>query len=148
MILYRFRAVAFLWESFLYRGKGNGTQFALFVGNRYFNLPVDQLQTFIVLALIFTSQFRVYIVRERRYFWSSRPGSELLLAATAALVIFALLGVYGFIIPAVTPYQVLFVHGLSALFTFAIDYPKHLAFHKFGLQLQGRSNALTSIPNN
>jgi len=106
---------------------------ALFVGSRYFNLPLDKLQTFIVLALIFTSQFRVYIVRERRYFWSSRPGRELLLATIAALVIFTLLGVYGFIIPAVTPYQVLFVLGLSALFTFAIDYPKHLAFHKFGL---------------
>jgi H+-transporting ATPase len=43
---------------------------ALFVGSDYFHLAFDQLRTFIVLALIFTSQFRVYIVRERRYFWS------------------------------------------------------------------------------
>ncbi len=106
---------------------------AVFVGNHYFNLPLDQLQTFIVLTLIFTSQFRVYIVRERRYFWSSRPGRELLIATAAAIVIFALLGVFGLIVTPVTPFQMLFVLGLSALFTFAIDYPKYLAFKKFEL---------------
>ena len=106
---------------------------ALFVGSHYFNLAFDQLRTFVMLALIFTSQFRVYIVRERRYFWSSRPGRELLIATVAAIVVFALLGVYGLIIPRVTLFQMLFVLGLSALFTFAIDYPKHLAFRKFGL---------------
>jgi H+-transporting ATPase len=106
---------------------------ALFVGSHYFNLAFDQLRTFIMLALIFTSQFRVYIVRERRFFWSSRPGRELLIATVAAIVVFALLGVYGLIVPPVTPLQMLFVLGLSALFTFAIDYPKYLAFRKFGL---------------
>ncbi len=106
---------------------------ALFVGSRYFNLAFDQLRTFIMLMLIFTSQFRVYIVRERRYFWSSRPGRELLIATVAAIVVFALLGVYGLIVPPVSLFQMLFALVLSALFTFAIDYPKYLAFRKFGL---------------
>jgi hypothetical protein len=44
-----------------------------------------------------------------------------------------LLGVYGRIITPIAPHQVLFLLGFSALFTFAIDYPKHLAFRKFGL---------------
>jgi magnesium-transporting ATPase (P-type) len=49
---------------------------AFFVGSHYFHLQLPQLQTFTVLMLIFTSQFRVYIVRERKYFWSapSRQG--------------------------------------------------------------------------
>jgi H+-transporting ATPase len=106
---------------------------ALLVGSRYFNLALAQLLTFIMLTLIFSSQFRVYIVRERRYFWSSRPGRELLIATVAAVVIFALLGVYGLIVPPVTPLQMLFALGFSALFTFAIDYPKYLAFKKFAL---------------
>jgi H+-transporting ATPase len=106
---------------------------ALFVGTSYFHLPWEQLRTFTVLMLIFSSQFRVYIVRERRYFWSSRPGRELLIATVAAIVVFALLGLYGLIMPPLTPFQMLFVLGLSALFTFAIDYPKHLAFKKFRL---------------
>lgn len=106
---------------------------ALLVGSQYFNLGFDQLRTFVMLALIFTSQFRVYIVRERRYFWSSRPGRELLVATVVAIIFFALLGVYGLIVPPVTPFEMLFVLGLSAIFTFAIDYPKHLAFKTFGL---------------
>jgi H+-transporting ATPase len=106
---------------------------ALFIGSHYFHLQLAQLQTFIVLMLIFTSQFRVYIVRERKYFWSSFPGRELALTTIAALVVFSLLGVYGLIIPALAPYQVLFILGYSALFTLAIDFPKYEAFKKFGL---------------
>lgn len=105
----------------------------LLVGSYYFNLRFDQLRTFVMLTLIFTSQFRVYIVRERRSFWSSRPGRELLIATVAAMVVFALLGVYGLIVPLVTPLQMLFVLGFSALFTFAIDYPKYLAFKRLEL---------------
>ncbi len=111
---------------------GEGAIFLL-VGSRYFGLPFDRLRTFMVLALIFTSQFRVYIVRERNHFWSSRPGRELFIATMAALVVFALLGVFGSILPAVTASQMLFLLGFSALFTFAVDYPKYLAFRRFGL---------------
>ncbi|MFZ2037004.1 MAG: plasma-membrane proton-efflux P-type ATPase [Dehalococcoidales bacterium] len=110
-----------------------GGAIALFVGSRYFRLQLAQLQTFTVLMLIFTSQFRVYTVRERKYFWSSLPGRELAISTIAALVVFSLLGVYGLIIPALAPYQVFFVLGYSALFTLAIDFPKYEAFKKFGL---------------
>lgn len=106
---------------------------ALLVGTRYFHLELEQLRTLTVLMLIFTSQFRVYIVRERRYFWSSRPGRELVFATTGAIIAFALFGIYGLIITPLTPYQVIFLLGFSALFTFAIDFPKYEAFKKFGL---------------
>ena len=106
---------------------------ALLVGTSYFHLELEQLRTLTVLMLIFTNQFRVYIVRERRYFWSSRPGRELVFATMGAIVTFAILGVCGLIIAPLTPYQVLFVLGFSALFTLAIDFPKCKAFKKFGL---------------
>jgi H+-transporting ATPase len=106
---------------------------ALFTGSHYFHLQLAQLQTFTVLMLIFTSQFRVYIVRERKYFWSSLPGRELAISTIAALFVFSLLGVYGLIIPSLAPYQVFFVLGYSALFTLALDFPKYEAFKKFGL---------------
>jgi len=106
---------------------------ALFVGKNYFHLGIDELRTFMMLLLIFTSQFRVYIVRERRYFWSSRPGKALIIATVSALVVFILLGIYGLIITPLTVSQVLFVLGFSALFTLAIDFPKHLVFRLFGL---------------
>jgi H+-transporting ATPase len=106
---------------------------ALFAGHSLFHMTFDQLQTFIMLVLIFTSQFRVYIVRERRHFWSTRPGRELFIATTGALIVFAILGVYGRIVTALTPIQVFSALGFSALFTLAVDYPKYWAFRKFGL---------------
>jgi len=40
---------------------------------------------------------------------------------------------FDLIITPLTPYQVLFVLGFSAIFTLAIDFPKYEAFKKFGL---------------
>jgi H+-transporting ATPase len=111
---------------------GGGT-IALFLGTRYFHLQSGQLQTFMLLMLVFTSQFNVYIVRERKFFWSSRPGRELMFSTAGALVVFSLLGVFGLIITPIAAHQVLFILGFSAGFTFAIDYPKYLAFKKFAL---------------
>jgi len=110
-----------------------GGTIALFIGTHYFHLELGQLQTFMMLMLVFTSQFRVYIVRERKYFWCSRPGRELMLSTAGALVLFSLLGVFGLIVTPTAAYHVLFILGFSAAFTFAIDYPKYLAFRKFKL---------------
>jgi H+-transporting ATPase len=110
-----------------------GGAIALFLGTRYFHLQSGQLQTFMLLMLVFTSQFNVFIVRERKFSWSSRPGRELMFSTAGALVVFSLLGVFGLIITPIAAHQVLFILGFSAGFTFAIDYPKCLAFKKFAL---------------
>jgi H+-transporting ATPase len=106
---------------------------ALYIGQHYFHLEWEQLRTFTMLMLVFSSQFRVYIVRERNHFWSSIPGRELLIATGGALTVFILLGVYGVFVTSLALSQVLFILGFSAVFTLAIDFPKHLAFKKFGL---------------
>ena len=108
---------------------------AILIGLDYFHFgsTSDQLQTFVLLMLIFTSQFRVYLVREREHFWSSRPGKALVVATIVTIIAFALFGTFGVIIPALTVYQVLFVLGLSALFIFTLELPKYYAFRKFGL---------------
>ena len=105
----------------------------VFIGLNYFHLDSEALQTFVMLMLIFTSQFRVLVVRERRHFWNSRPGRELLISSILAIGGFALLGIYGLIIPPLKLYEVLFILGFSALFTLGVDFPKYYAFRKFGL---------------
>jgi H+-transporting ATPase len=105
----------------------------IFIGTGYYHMELETLQTFVLLTLVFTSQFRVLIVRERGHFWSSRPGRELTLSSLATVIGFALLGIYGVILPPITLAQVLFVLGFSAIFTLAVDYPKYYAFRKFGL---------------
>jgi H+-transporting ATPase len=106
---------------------------AIVIGTRYYHMDLTTLQTLVMLVLIFTSQFRVLVVRERRHFWSSRPGRELIISSMATLVGFALIGTYGVIEPPVTFPQVLFALTFSALFTLALDLPKSYAFRKFGL---------------
>jgi H+-transporting ATPase len=105
----------------------------IFIGADYYHMALATLQTFVLLALVFTSQFRVLVVRERGHFWSSRPGRELAISSFATVIGFALLGIYGIILPPVTVAQVLLVLGISAIFTIGVDLPKYCAFRKFGL---------------
>jgi H+-transporting ATPase len=99
----------------------------------YFHLEWERLHTLVMLNLIFNSQFRVLIMRERRHFWSSLPGRELLILSTATIIGFALLGIYGILVPTLKLNQVLMVLVFSALFTLGIDFPKYYLFRKFGL---------------
>jgi H+-transporting ATPase len=105
----------------------------IIAGRSYLHLPWEHLQTFILLALIFNSQFRVQIVRERRHFWSSLPGRELLLLSLATIAGFSLLAVYGAVVPALAPGLVLAVLAFSALCTLGIDFPKYYVYQRFGL---------------
>jgi H+-transporting ATPase len=102
-------------------------------GKTYFHLDWERLRTLVMLNLIFNSQFRVLIVRERRHFWSSMPGRELLILSAATIFCFILMGVYGILVPALTLSQVLVVLGFSAVFTLGIDFPKYFVFKRFGL---------------
>jgi H+-transporting ATPase len=105
----------------------------ILMGVKYFHLEWEKLRTLVMLNLIFNSQFRVLIVRERRHFWSSMPGRELLILSAATIIGFALLCVYGVFIPSLTPYQVATVFIFSAVFTLGIDFPKFYIFRRFKL---------------
>jgi H+-transporting ATPase len=106
---------------------------AILIGTSYFHMDLTSLQTFVLLMLVFTSQVRVLIVRERKHCWSSRPGRELIISTVAAIIGFSFLGVYGIIIPPITLEQVVFVLVFSAAFTFGVDFPKYTVFQKFRL---------------
>jgi H+-transporting ATPase len=110
-----------------------GGAVAVLVGIEYFSLKWGELQSYVMLMLVFTSQFRIYIVRERRHFWSSRPGRELLIASTTTIIGFALLGVYGIIVPQLTVYEVLFILAFLAALTLGLDFPKYCVFRRLGL---------------
>jgi len=101
---------------------------ALAVGTFYFHLGWLELTTFITLMLIFTSQFRILVVREREHFWSSMPDKGLLTATALTIILFVLVGIYGIIIPPLNVSQVLFILGFSAVFTLSLDVPKYYIF--------------------
>ena len=107
---------------------------AVLLASNVYHLSFARLQTFVMLMLVFTSQFRVIIVRERNFFWSSRPGKALITSTTAATIAFVLLGTYGIIIPTISLSQVIVVLAYSAVTTLAMDVPKYYAFKKFGVE--------------
>jgi H+-transporting ATPase len=103
------------------------------IGLNYFNLEWDKIRTMVMLNLIFNSQFRVLIMRERRHFWSSLPSIELFSSSIVAIIGFALLGLYGGGMSPLSMDQIMVIFGFSAIFTLAIDFPKYYMFKKFEL---------------
>ena len=105
----------------------------ILIGRNQFHLTADELRSFVLLMLVFTSQFRIYLVRERRHFWDSRPGRGILISSAAAIVVFSLLGIFGGIIRGLGVFPVLFLVAFSGLFTFAVELPKYHIFRRLGL---------------
>ncbi len=99
----------------------------------YFHLDWEKMRTMIMLNLVFNSQFRVLIIRERTHFWSSMPGKGLIISSLITIIVFLLISVTGFIVPAIALNQILAVLGLSALFVFFVDFPKCYFYKRFGL---------------
>ena len=110
-----------------------GDIIVILIGINYFHLHWNELTSLVMLSLIFNSQFRVLIVRERKHFWSSLPSKGLLISSTLAIIGIALISLFGIFVPALNISIIISVLGLSALFTLGIDFPKYYLFKKFGL---------------
>lgn len=106
--------------------------FLVHAGLSYFHLPFGTLCTLVMLSLVFNTQFRILIVRERRHFWSSRPGKTLLCVNLATIAGFFLLAVFGSgILPVLTAGQAAFLLVASALSAVLIDFLKYGLFRVF-----------------
>jgi len=105
----------------------------IFIGVHYFHLAWEKLRTLVMLNFIFNSQFRIFVLRERRHCWSSVPGRELTYFSVYTIITFLLLGVFGIFIPSLSLGQILIVLGISALFVFIMDFPKYYLFKRFKL---------------
>jgi H+-transporting ATPase len=106
---------------------------AIYIGLRVFNLNMKQMQTFTLLNMVYISQFRVLILRERNYFWRSKPGKMLITSIVGVIIAYTLLGITGLIIEPVSVNAVLFSLAYSTIFTLSIDPIKVLMFKKIGL---------------
>ena len=105
--------------------------FIIFIGLRCFNLSFDKLQTLVMLSLVFNTQFRILIVRERRHFWSSAPNKNLLVLDVLTIAGFVLLGVFGLFVPGLPVDQILILLGITLLCMTGIDFIKYYLFRIF-----------------
>lgn len=105
----------------------------IFIGLHYFHLEFAEIQTLVLLTLVFNTQFRILMVRERKHFWSSAPNRNLLLVNLMTLILFFLIGSTGMIVPKLSAGQVSILLGITLFFMMLMDFLKYHLFRRFGV---------------
>ena len=106
----------------------------VYIGMTVFEMDLNQVGSLITFTLIFTSQFRILVVRERRRFWASRPGRELMLSVVGVLFSFSVLAFIGGLLAPLTLVEIVFAVLFSGAFTFIVVDPVKFSLAKrFGL---------------
>ena len=104
-----------------------------FVGRDLLHLPLVQLQTLIFAMLVFTGLGNVYLVRERRHFWSSRPSRWLLLATALDIAFVSVMASQGILMAAISPGLIASMLLVAVAYLVMLDFLKIFIFGHFGL---------------
>ena len=102
-----------------------------FVGRDYLHLPLDQLQTLIFIMLIFTGLGNVFIVRERRHFWQSRPSWWMIIATVLDIIVVSIMAIQGYLITAISPTFIAALFLVVLCYLALIDFVKVKLFARF-----------------
>jgi H+-transporting ATPase len=102
-------------------------------GGAVFGLGPARLQTLAFVTLAFGSQATVYLVREPRRLWSSRPGPWLVAASAGAILGVAALAGAGWLMAPLSPALVAAVLAAVGLWAVLIDWFKVRLFGRLGL---------------
>ena len=101
------------------------------LARNFLALPLPQLQTLIFLTLVFTGQGTIYLVRERRHFWNSRPSRWLLLSSAADVIVVGALAAHGILMAAVPASLVGALLAACLLYLAALDFLKVAIVRRF-----------------
>ena len=100
-----------------------------FVGRDLFGLRLPQLQTLVFVMLVATGQGNIYLVRERGYFWRSRPSKWLMLSSIADLVIVSIMATAGILMEPVGFRLIVLLLGTVAVYLVVLDQIKVRIFN-------------------
>ena len=98
-------------------------------GSTLIRLSLPQVQTFVFVWLVVSGQLTVYLVREPRAFWRSRPSRWLLLSSIAAIILVSLLAIQGWLMAAISPLLVAALLGVGLVYLLGADIVKVRLFH-------------------
>lgn len=99
--------------------------FAVFlVGHYGFHWSLATIQTMDFLGLVFSGLGNVFVVRERSWFWSSRPGRFLSLAALSDIVVVSALATLGWLMHPVSLADVGWLLLFTLIYMFLLDFIK------------------------
>jgi H+-transporting ATPase len=102
----------------------------LAVGKYHFGFGIQTLQTLSIVTLIFSGQAILYVVRERRHLWSSRPSSWLMVASVADLLVIATLATRGILMKPLPVVLVAGLLGVTLVFSLVLDLIKVEVFRR------------------
>lgn len=104
----------------------------LWIG-RASRLDLPQLQTLVFVILVFGGQATVYLVRERRHFWSSRPSWWMIASSLADVLIVSMLATRGWLMAPIPVQLVGVLLGLSLAYLIGADLVKRRVFARYAL---------------
>jgi H+-transporting ATPase len=100
----------------------------LAIGHYVLALDIESLRILAFLALAFGSQATLYVVRERRRLWSSRPSRWIVLSSVLDLAIAAAVALSGIIAPVFPVTDIAVLLAAAVLFALLLDVIKMLVF--------------------
>jgi H+-transporting ATPase len=99
----------------------------------WLRLDPAHLQTVAFVTLAFSTQATVYLVREPRLAWRSRPGSWLMIVSGLVLIVVTMLALGGWLMTAISPELLGTIFGAVVLWALMVDVIKAVAFRRLGL---------------
>ena len=109
--------------------------FGLFwFGSIELGLNLGQLQTMLFLALVFSGQGTVYLVRERRHMWASTPGKWMMLASILDFILVGFLAIQGILMTAISFGLVLSTLAVILVFLVVLDFWKVQLFKSLKIE--------------
>ncbi len=106
----------------------------LWIGRNFWQLSVSQMQTLIFVLLVFSGQGTIYLVRERRHLWSSRPGNFLLFASIADVCIVGAMAALGILMVPIRVTLIAATLGIIVAWLIVMDRMKIWIFRKLDLR--------------
>ncbi len=104
-----------------------------FAGRDLLHLPLAQLQTLVFIMLVFTGLGNVYLVRERRHFWQSRPSSFLIVATLIDIIVVSMMASQGILMTAISPLLIAGLLAVATAYLTLVDFLKILIFRRSGM---------------
>jgi H+-transporting ATPase len=103
-------------------------------GLKILRLPLAPLQTLVFVWLVVSGQATVYLVRERRHFWRTRPSPWLLASTAGDLIGVSLLAIRGWLMAPIPPLIVTALLAVALFYVVAADQVKVPLFRACGLR--------------
>jgi H+-transporting ATPase len=102
----------------------------LLIGKFSLRLDMDALQTLVMITMVFGGEAVLYSVREREHIWSSCPGTLVIVATAADILIISVLATRGVAMHSLPISIVAWTLVGAALFAFLFDFVKVPVFRR------------------